>query len=569
MDKKLKDPIYGYINIPNEYMTDIVDTAIFQRLRRIVQTSYSPLYSSAVHNRFVHSLGVYHLGRFAAETLTKEINNKIGKNIPDINIKDYTEVFCLACLLHDVGHAPFSHTGENFFLPEDHNRAELHKYLNKAVGKVVYDTEKSNVKSAAAHEIMSAIIGIDSFGNFIGDTEHKEFFARCITGYLYDNSDLNNKIKNCFISLLNSHVIDVDKLDYLIRDAYETGFDNVNIDYIRLLSSITISDVSDNHTGNYQIAYYKNALSVIENVVYARDSEKKWIQSHPVVLYEAYLIQHMIRNLSLRFNNDGHKLFSIKSLSEAGNEFLVEGKTIKISLLCDDDIIYLTKNMFPDNYSKQYFSRRSRKHPIWKSEPEYKALIYNALGDGDYGKQFSDAMERTVSYLEKYNNNDTIINETIIKKLESEIEKINNSDEYDKNDLSNIGSVNEILNDRIKILCVAEALKCMAAKNHINNFNFTIIKATQFSSGFGDADFSEINIAFKTAGDEKVEKFGRIASSISALQAKNNNFYYIYYNRVTENGEPKKIDAVVFCDDFISEVLKNLRDSHKKMVSHN
>lgn len=79
MDKKLKDPIYGYINIPNEYMTDIVDTAIFQRLRRIVQTSYSPLYSSAVHNRFVHSLGVYHLGRFAAETLKAKIEEIFEK----------------------------------------------------------------------------------------------------------------------------------------------------------------------------------------------------------------------------------------------------------------------------------------------------------------------------------------------------------------------------------------------------------------------------------------------------------------------------------------------------------
>ena len=53
--KRIKDPIYGYIKIPVIYMTNIVDTAVFQRLRRVIQTSYSPLYSSAVHNRFVHS----------------------------------------------------------------------------------------------------------------------------------------------------------------------------------------------------------------------------------------------------------------------------------------------------------------------------------------------------------------------------------------------------------------------------------------------------------------------------------------------------------------------------------
>ena len=66
--KRIKDPIYGYIQIPVKYMTDIVDTAAFQRLRRILQTSYSPLYSSAVHNRFVSgdacvAAGVHEHGR--------------------------------------------------------------------------------------------------------------------------------------------------------------------------------------------------------------------------------------------------------------------------------------------------------------------------------------------------------------------------------------------------------------------------------------------------------------------------------------------------------------------------
>lgn len=74
--KKFKDPIYGYIDIPDSLIFGIIDSPSFQRLRRIVQTSYAPLYSSAVHNRFVHSLGVYHLGRIAGETLSEEIIKK-------------------------------------------------------------------------------------------------------------------------------------------------------------------------------------------------------------------------------------------------------------------------------------------------------------------------------------------------------------------------------------------------------------------------------------------------------------------------------------------------------------
>lgn len=74
--KRLKDPIYGYINIPGRYSRDIVDTDVFQRLRRIVQTSYAPLYASSVHNRFVHSLGVYHLGEIAANTIVAQVKIK-------------------------------------------------------------------------------------------------------------------------------------------------------------------------------------------------------------------------------------------------------------------------------------------------------------------------------------------------------------------------------------------------------------------------------------------------------------------------------------------------------------
>ena len=90
--KRLKDPIYGYIQIPKAYMTEIVDSATFQRLRRIIQTSYSPLYSSAVHNRFVHSLGVYHLGAIAAETLCREIALCVA-DFPKQTLEEISQTF--------------------------------------------------------------------------------------------------------------------------------------------------------------------------------------------------------------------------------------------------------------------------------------------------------------------------------------------------------------------------------------------------------------------------------------------------------------------------------------------
>ena len=96
--KRVKDPIYGYIKIPVTYMTNIVDTSVFQRLRRVIQTSYSPLYSSAVHNRFVHSMGVFYLGELTVNQLIKEVQKKIGT---PIDLQRIGELFKLACLPWD------------------------------------------------------------------------------------------------------------------------------------------------------------------------------------------------------------------------------------------------------------------------------------------------------------------------------------------------------------------------------------------------------------------------------------------------------------------------------------
>ena len=63
MDKLIKDPVHGYIKIEASYLKRIVDTQEFQRLRNIRQTGYDSLYPGASHNRFIHSLGVYHLGK--------------------------------------------------------------------------------------------------------------------------------------------------------------------------------------------------------------------------------------------------------------------------------------------------------------------------------------------------------------------------------------------------------------------------------------------------------------------------------------------------------------------------
>lgn len=534
-EKRLKDPIYGYISIPIEYINEIIDTAIFQRLRRIIQTSYSPLYSSAVHNRFVHSLGVYHLGRLASNQIRHENAEKCFADIEDFN--RMCAVFELACLLHDVGHAPFSHTGEAFYLDDKEEYDYIHSQLIKYVDDDSFEVPSNKSQAAAPHEIMSAIVGLKEFAKNFKDGGERSFFARCITGYLYREKTKEKLLKNCFISLLNSKIIDVDKLDYLIRDAFITGFDTVNIDYVRLLSSLTIQDSSD----SCRIVYQKSALSVIENVVYAHDSERKWIQNHPVVVYETYLLHHMIRYLSEKMDTDGKKLFSAVSLSKAGQDF---ANNVKIRLMDDDDIIYLTKNIYPSELGDEYFERSLRRHPAWKSEAEYTASFLGAIGTGDILKDFESTMENIGNYLKK-NSSSGIINDDLLTQIENDLPG------EDDEDLTNTAYGKQLIKaqteDKKKMLKVLRALKDYA-KSKDMKFDFVILNETQFISGFGKPDFDRIEILFPNASERPIKPFKQVVSSLTFTKKNRDKFFYLFYKR--NNGQPTELD----CDE-ISRIL--------------
>ena len=115
--------------------------------------------------RFVHSIGVYYLGNLAARRLLEEVKAK-EKEMKAV--ERIGELFQLACLLHDVGHAPFSHTGEEFYLGKGRDYRELHTRLIRSVGSELFkkDVPKGNSQAAAPHEIASAIIGIIEFESF-------------------------------------------------------------------------------------------------------------------------------------------------------------------------------------------------------------------------------------------------------------------------------------------------------------------------------------------------------------------------------------------------------------------
>lgn len=530
--KRLKDPLYGYIDIEDEIFDLIIDTPEFQRLRGVIQTSYAPLYASAVHNRFVHSLGVYHLGKIVAKSIR-------AKNKKKIDVLDkYLTVFKYACLLHDVGHAPFSHTGENFFLGREGSRKSLHNEVVELTDddKLMEEILKKDYK-AAPHELMSVVVSLRSFSNLFFDKEERSFFARCILGYPYFiDLDEHKSFLNCLIAMLNSSIIDVDKLDYLIRDAYITGYDTVSIDYHRLLKNINFVFAK----GTYKIVYTQAAISVIENVIFAHDSEKKWIQNHPVVQYEAFLLQHAIEVLDSEYS-----LFTYDALSQCGVD-VFEG--YKISLINDGDILFLMKNSRSDPLIEEYFFRKNRRHPLWKSEAEYKAIFNKAFTDNAYA-ELEEKIEDLVKYLSTTNSS-IELNQHAYEGLLKDINAIRNESE---NLLGNLRDKYKItLEEKEKHLKLLGCFKRFAEEQKID-FDFIILTAKRFNSGFGKVDFEKIEVDFSTL--KSTCEFKKVATSFNADENERETFFYVFYRRKDRKHKLDVTKLAQYLSNYVVEEL--------------
>lgn len=537
--KQFKDPIYGYVSVPTEYVKKIIDTAEFQRLRRIVQTSYSPLYSSAVHNRFIHSIGVYHLGTIACKNVFCAL--KENESTKDLFEWDKAKkIFLLACLLHDVGHAPFSHTGEKYYLDENGSSSFLHEKLSSFVGSTEFTSDIPNIKAAAPHEIMSVIVALERYAEYFDDSDSKELFARCITGYKYSKNSMVHSALNCIISMLNSSIIDVDRLDYLIRDAYFTGFETTSIDYFRLLTSLTIHIDESSGEGNQvvKLGFKKSAISIIENVVFAHDSERKWIQTHPVVMYDMYIIQHTIDKLDKTYSTQNDRLFSQESLCLQGHTL---NNGVQISLMCDDDIVYLLKTCKDDNLCNEFFSRNNRRHPVWKSEAEYKAYFQIRYG-GTMLDDLNTALSDTVNYIRKYSES-WIINENTINELESDLKKVLESAEIDEKTKNAQKKMKET------ILCVLKTLKEFANTSGIE-CDFVLLEASEFYSNFSKKDLLEIPIIFPQKNTPNTYPLKEVVPLLESRENESKRFYYLYYK---EGKTP--IDKETLCKKLVAPFI--------------
>ena len=305
-EKSIKDPVHGYIVIPKEYCRLFVDTPIFQRLRLIEQTSMRWLFPGARHDRFIHSLGVFHLASLIYES--------IKLNVQDEEIKELLEktniesTFRVASLMHDCGHSPFSHTFEKYY---NKNADESqHDTAIKALRKVVPKQDATDLdfsvireKQPAHHEVMSAYVLLSQYATQLSAIGAEPgMAARMITGASYAQpSSLKDKVTNVFIELVNGSALDVDKLDYIIRDTWASGVKNTAIDVDRLIRGATIVRVKrPNGNDEIHFAFKKSAISVVQSVIDARNYLYDWIYGHHTVLYYSHILERAVVKFAQR-----------------------------------------------------------------------------------------------------------------------------------------------------------------------------------------------------------------------------------------------------------------------------
>ncbi|WP_435194491.1 HD domain-containing protein [Natronomonas sp. EA1] len=284
---QIKDPVHGYIELARPLVDRIVDTRPFQRMRYIRQLSATHLvYPGANHTRFEHSLGVYHLGKTVFENLRTQ--SYFTEETDTETLDEIQRTLECACLLHDIGHPPFSHLAERFLDREDLlARLDDHGLVG-AFAEAGIGAEP--LRRASAHELLSCLTVLRAFGDPISAFGVDPYeVCGYILGYSLTFEQGGAWQYGLGAQLLHSP-IDVDRLDYITRDNRMTGADVLSFDVDRMVDAYTAHPEEG-------LALSEKALSTIGNYLEGRIALYMWVTQHHKSVYANVLLRAMLDEL--------------------------------------------------------------------------------------------------------------------------------------------------------------------------------------------------------------------------------------------------------------------------------
>jgi len=360
MKKYFRDPVHNFIVVTEDWMLNLIDTEEFQRLRQIKQLGASEItYYGANHNRFSHSLGTMYLIEKALLQL-KNNGTKIDKEIETTALA--------AALLHDIGHGPFSHIFEKV-IGSDHEKWTINIILgNTAINQVLQKKDENlpeNVASVISKEY-----------------EHK------------------------FIVYLLSSQLDVDRMDYLLRDSYYVGVKYGLFDPDMILKSMQI------HGDNIAIDY--KGLYSVEQYVYARYYMYWQVYYHKTTRGYELLLENILKRAKYLYeqNKLDREIDILNPIFEKGNEIDIKDYIklndsvilYSISLWCDSEdkvLSDLCKRFLKRDLYKAYELKEDSIQHLGKIENKIKGKLADC-GFGEESVEYYFAIDKPSNIVYDY-----------------------------------------------------------------------------------------------------------------------------------------------------------------------
>lgn len=260
-EKVFRDPVHNYVYVKYQVILDLINTSEFQRLRRIHQLGTTSLiFHGAEHSRFSHSMGVYEIARRIIESFQKNFpSQKPGDGLWDDSEKLVT--LC-AALLHDIGHGAYSHTFEHIF-------GTNHEKITQAI--ITSDsTEINHVLRKVSPDFPEKVASV-----------------------------INKTYPNKQVVEMISSQLDADRMDYLLRDAYNTGVKYGTFDLSRILEVMR----------PYQdgICFEMSGMHAVEDYIVSRFQMYRQVYFHPVSRSMEVILNRLLQRAKFIFSTPTHK----------------------------------------------------------------------------------------------------------------------------------------------------------------------------------------------------------------------------------------------------------------------